>query len=113
MKSACIIQRKQVTGRGIDGISCKEAVTYTQKHLKENLKALKNGTYNPLPAKRTEIPKPDGRVRIIGIPSVMDKVIQQSIKTVLEPLYEELFSDTSYGFRPNRSIHNAVAKATG
>lgn len=111
MKSACIIQRKQVTGRGIDGISCKEAVTYTQKHLKENLKALKNGTYNPLPAKRTEIPKPDGRIRIIGIPSVMDKVIQQSIKTVLEPLYEELFSDTSYGFRPNRNIHDAVAKA--
>lgn len=111
MDSAHTVQKKAVKGKGIDGISCKEAVKYTNEHLKENIKALKNGTYNPLPAKRAEIPKPNGKMRVIGIPSLMDKIIQQSIKTVLEPLYEKSFSETSYGFRPNRNIHDAIIKA--
>lgn len=74
-------------------------------------KDLLGGTYKPDPVRRIEIPKPDGGVRLLGIPTVTDRMIQQSIAQILSQIYDPTFSDHSYGFRPNRSAHDAVRKA--
>lgn len=76
-------------------------------------KNLLQGTYKPDPVRRIEIPKPDGGVRLLGIPTVRDRMIQQSITQVLSRIYEPTFSNHSYGFRPNRSAHDAIKKAKG
>ena len=74
---------------------------------------LERGTYQPAPVKRVEIPKPGGGARQLGIPAVLDRLIQQAIAQVLSPLFEETFSEHSYGFRPGRSAHDAVKAARG
>ena len=79
-------------------------------HIKE---AILQGTYEPMPVRRVEIPKPDGGVRLLGIPTVTDRLIQQAIAQVLSKIYDPMFSEQSYGFRPNRSAHDAVRKARG
>jgi len=79
-------------------------------HIKE---AILQGTYEPMPVRRVEIPKPDGGVRLLGIPTVTDRLIQQAIAQVLSKIYDPMFSEQSYGFRPNRSAHDAVRKAKG
>jgi RNA-directed DNA polymerase len=96
---------------GIDGMEVKELHGYLKEHWLEVRKALESGMYRPSPVRRVEIPKPDGGVRQLGIPTVLDRLIQQAIAQVLTPLFEVVFSPHSYGFRPGRSAHQAVQQA--
>ncbi len=96
---------------GVDGMTVDELMPYCQKHWDEIKEQLQNGTYKPQPVKRVEIPKPDGGTRVLGIPTVLDRLIQQAILQVLTPAYDPTFSDNSYGFRPGRSAHGAILKA--
>ncbi len=96
---------------GIDKMSVFEGRDYFQKHKEEIKNALRNREYKPSPIRRVEIPKPDGGNRKLGIPIVVDRIIQQAIAQVLTPIYEEQFSNSSYGFRPNRDCHMAIKKS--
>ena len=103
--------KKNGGSAGIDGMTVEEMLPYLKEHREELLKALRNGKYKPKPVKRVEIPKPDGGKRNLGVPTVIDRMIQQAIDQVLQPIYEPLFSNNSYGFRPNRSAHQVINKA--
>jgi RNA-directed DNA polymerase len=96
---------------GIDGMSVKDLRGYLKVHWLEVREALESGKYQPSPVRRVEIPKPDGGVRQLGIPTVLDRLIQQAIAQVLTPMFEDVFSPHSYGFRPGRSAHQAVQKS--
>lgn len=95
---------------GIDGMTVDELLQYLKEHGQELRQSLLEGRYTPQPVRRVEIPKPDGGKRLLGIPTVVDRVIQQAIAQVLTPIYEKKFSDNSYGFRPLRSAKQAVEK---
>jgi group II intron reverse transcriptase/maturase len=84
---------------------------YLMEHWQAVKRELLEGRYQPQPVKRVEIPKPDGGVRQLGIPTALDRFIQQALLQVLEPLYDHTFSDSSYGFRPRRSAHQALLSA--
>ena len=94
---------------GIDGMTVDELPDYVD--LLGIREQLLSGTYKPQPVKRVEIPKPDGGVRKLGIPTVLDRVVQQAVMQVLQKQWDSTFSDSSYGFRPGRSAHQAVAQA--
>jgi group II intron reverse transcriptase/maturase len=96
---------------GIDGMGVKDLSGYLKEHWKEVRGALESGKYRPSPVRRVEIPKPDGGVRQLGIPTVLDRLIQQAIAQVITPMFEAVFSPYSYGFRPGRSAHQAVQKS--
>ena len=96
---------------GVDGVTVDELFSYIKEHKEEILWKIRNRKYKPLPVRRVYIPKENGRLRKLGIPSVIDRVLQQAIVQVLTPIYEEQFSDNSYGFRPNRCCEQAVIKA--
>ena len=95
---------------GVDGMTVKEVGYYLYKHKEEIKEQLRNRKYKPSPVKRVYIPKDNGDKRGLGIPTVIDRIIQQAIVQVLSPIYENQFSETSYGFRPNRSCEMAVIK---
>ena len=95
---------------GVDGMTVEEALPYLREHQKELTDRILRGKYTPSPVRRVEIPKPDGGVRKLGIPTVIDRTIQQAIAQQLMPIYEPLFSETSYGYRPNRSARDAIFK---
>ena len=84
---------------------------YLKAHWPGIREQLLGGTYQPRPVRRVEIPKPDGGVRKLGIPTVLDRWIQQAMLQVLTPAWEATFSTHSYGFRPGRNAHQAVAQA--
>lgn len=96
---------------GIDGMEVPDLRGFLKGHWLEVREALESGKYRPSPVRRVEIPKPDGGVRQLGIPTVLDRLIQQAIAQVLTPMFEEVFSPHSYGFRPGRSAHQAVQQA--
>lgn len=96
---------------GVDGMSVQNLRAHILEHWESMKIELLEGTYEPQPVRRVEIPKPDGGVRLLGIPTVTDRLIQQAIAQVLTSIYDPTFSNHSYGFRPNRSAHDAVRKA--
>ena len=96
---------------GIDGMTVAELRPYLKRHWPEVRAALDVETYQPKPVRRREIPKPGGGIRLLGIPTVIDRLIQQALAQVLTPLFEPVFSDSSYGFRPGRKAHDAVRRA--
>ncbi len=96
---------------GVDGMTVGGISDYLKQHWPAIREQLLNGTYEPKPVRRVEIPKPDGGVRKLGIPTVLDRLIQQVVMQVLQKQWDRTFSDRSYGFRPGRSAHQAVAQA--
>lgn len=95
---------------GIDGMTVEQALPWLREHREELLESIRQGKYKPQPVRRKEIPKPDGGVRKLGIPTVVDRIIQQAIAQQLTPIYEPLFSELSYGYRPGRSAQMAIGK---
>ena len=96
---------------GVDGMTVHELPEYLKQHWPAIREQLLSGTYKPQPVKRVEIPKPDGGVRKLGIPTVLDRMIQQAVMQVLQRKWDPTFSEHSYGFRPGRSAHQAVEAA--
>ena len=96
---------------GVDGMTVRQLPEYLKRHWPDIREQLLSGTYKPQPVKRVEIPKPDGGIRKLGIPTVLDRFIQQAVMQVLQGRWDRTFSEHSYGFRPGRSAHQAVEKA--
>jgi RNA-directed DNA polymerase len=96
---------------GVDGMTVHDLPGYLKQHWPVIREQLLSGTYTPQPVRRVEIPKPDGGVRKLGIPIVLDRFIQQAVMQVLQDRWDRTFSQHSYGFRPGRSAHQAVEQA--
>ena len=96
---------------GIDKMTVEEMLPYLKEHKEELLSKIRSGKYKPQPVRRVEIPKPDGGIRKLGVPTVIDRMLQQALVQVLQPIFEPTFSEYSYGFRPKRSAHQAVKQA--
>ena len=92
----------------MDGITVHQITGYLKEHWPAIREQLLSGTYKPQPVRRVEIPKSDGGVRKLGIPTVLDRFIQQAVMLVLQRKWDRTFSEHSYGFRPERSAHQAV-----
>jgi RNA-directed DNA polymerase len=107
------LQRVKTNGGsgGVDGMTVKELPEYLRKHWPAIKESLLSGTYKPKPVRRVEIPKPDGGKRKLGIPTVVDRFVQQAMMQVLQRRWDPTFSKSSYGFRPGRSQHQALAMA--
>ena len=95
---------------GVDGMKVEHLLQYLKDNGDELRETILEGKYRPNPVRRVEIPKDNGKKRKLGIPTAVDRVIQQAILQILSPIYEPMFSETSYGFRPKRSTHNALKK---
>jgi len=93
---------------GIDGVSVTELKEYLQTHSAQYIEQLEQGSYQVSPILGVEIPKSNGKTRLLGIPTVVDRVFQQALHQVLQPVFEADFQAHSYGFRPNRNAHQAI-----
>jgi RNA-directed DNA polymerase len=111
MRRALMCVQENEGAPGIDGMTVKELPRYLKKNWPKHREELLAGTYKPKPARRKEIPKPDGGKRDLSIPCVLDRMIQQAMLQVLQERWDPTFSEHSYGFRPGRSQHQAVARA--
>jgi len=96
---------------GVDGVSVEELHEHLRVHKAEILEGIRTRKYKPQPVRRVEIPKDTGKMRQLGIPTVVDRVIQQAVAQVLSPIYERQFSNSSYGFRPGRSCEMAIVRS--
>jgi len=96
---------------GIDGMKAGQLGEWLGENKEQLAKSLLEGTYKPQPVKRVEIPKPGGGARLLGIPTVIDRLVQQALLQALTPIFESYFSNSSYGFRPGRSAHQAIIQA--
>jgi len=103
--------RKNKGAPGIDGMTVEELPGYLKRHWPKIKADLLAGRYKPLPVRRKEIPKPDGGVRLLGIPTCLDRLIQQATAQVLQAIWDHTFSEFSFGFRPERSQHMAIRQA--
>ena len=108
--AACdrVLKRSRGKAVGVDGVRVRDFERSCERRLEELRLELKRGTYQPLPLRRVEIPKANGKMRRLGIACLRDKIVQEAIRMALEPIFEVEFHDSSYGFRPNRSTHHAV-----
>ena len=97
---------------GIDGMTCDKLLEYLRKYGDQIKDEVRNRLYKPSPVRRVEIPKQDGSMRKLGVPTAVDRFLQQAVAQVLSPIYEKQFHKDSYGFRPGRGAHQAVLKAT-
>ena len=111
LKRALVRVKSNKGSAGIDGLTVYELTDYLRENWAGIKEELLTGKYKPTPVKRVEIPKPGGGVRNLGIPTVLDRFIQQAILQVLQKMFDPMFSDHSYGFRPGRSAHKAIARA--
>jgi len=93
---------------GVDGVTVAELQAYLKTHWESVKAKLLTGTYRPMPVKRVEIPKPGGGIRLLGIPTVMDRLLQQALLQVMNPIFDADFSWYSYGFRQGKRAHDAV-----
>jgi len=96
---------------GIDGMRCEDLKAWLKVNWPQAKRALLDGAYGPQPVRRVDLPKPQGGVRTLGVPTVVDRLIQQALHQAMQPLFEPIFSQSSYGFRPGRSAQQAVSKA--
>lgn len=111
MNLAYVQVKRNKGSHGIDKMSIEEALPYLKENGQKLVENILEGYYKPQPVRRVEIPKPNGGKRMLGIPTVIDRIIQQAISQIISPHFEEKFSDKSYGFRPGRSCHDALIKA--
>ena len=108
---ACKRVRTNGGSHGVDGMKAEELLPYLKLHGEAIRQSIFKGNYTPQPVRRVDIPKPDGGVRQLGIPTVLDRFIQQAIAQVLNTIFDEGFSTNSYGFRPKRNAHQAIKAA--
>ena len=110
--AACdrVLKRSRGKAAGVDGVRVCDFKESLESRLEQLRLELKRGTYQPLPLRRVEIPKANGKMRQLGIPCLRDKIVQEAIRMALEPIFEVEFHENSYGFRPNRSAHHAVTQ---
>jgi RNA-directed DNA polymerase len=105
----CVLSNKGCGG--VDKMSCEQLLPWLRANKDTLIKSLMDGSYRPNPVRRVEIPKDNGKKRLLGIPTVVDRMVQQAINQVLTPIYEKQFSRNSFGFRPRRGCHDALKKA--
>ena len=110
LKAYKAVQRNKGCG-GIDKMSCEQLLSWLLANKEELISSLLDGSYRPNPVKRVEIPKDSGKMRLLRIPTVIDRLVQQAINQTLTPIYERQFSPRSYGFRPRRGCHDALRGA--
>lgn len=104
----CFMELERDKAPGVDGVTVKEYEADLEKNIKDLVARLKEWKYRPQPVRRVYIPKANGKKRPLGIPTVEDKIVQMAIKKILEPIFEVDFKNVSFGFRPNRSCHDAL-----